>query len=68
MRLSSPEAKFFQLYSPSEGGIFVAEPVTHANAALNAPESEWPALGMRVLEPNEEMALDMRLDVRPKEA
>lgn len=68
LRLSSPQAKFFQLYSPGTGGIFVAEPVTHANAALNAPESEWPALGMQVLEPGEEMALDMRLDVIPKGA
>ena len=66
IRLSSPEAKFFQLYSPPEGGIFVAEPVTHANAALNAPESEWSELGMRVLEPGEAMSLDMRLDVIPK--
>ncbi len=47
LRLSSPEARFFQLYSPSHGGIFVAEPVTHANAALNEPESEWPELGMK---------------------
>ena len=39
------------------GGIFVAEPVTHANAALNAPEEQWPELGMRVLEPGEEMSL-----------
>ena len=38
LRLSSPDARFFQLYSPPDGGIFVAEPVTHANAALNAPE------------------------------
>ena len=37
-QLSSPDARFFQLYSPASGGIFVAEPVTHANAALNAPE------------------------------
>jgi aldose 1-epimerase len=66
LRLSSPEAKFFQVYSPPTGGIFVAEPVTHANAALNAPESEWPKLGMRVLAPDEEMSLDMRLDVIPK--
>jgi aldose 1-epimerase len=63
LRLSSPEAKFFQLYSPPDGGIFVAEPVTHANAALNAPESEWPELGMRVLDPGESMILEMRLDV-----
>jgi aldose 1-epimerase len=63
--LSSPEARFFQLYSPVEGGLFVAEPVSHANAALNAPEEQWPELGLRVLEPGEEMRLTMRLDVRP---
>ena len=63
--MSSPEASFFQLYSPKEGGLFVAEPVTHANAALNAPEEQWAALGMRVLEAGEEMSLAMRIDVRP---
>ena len=66
LRLASPEARFFQLYSPPEGGVFVAEPVTHANAALNRPEREWPELGMRVLEPGEAMSLDMRLEVTPK--
>jgi aldose 1-epimerase len=49
--LSSPDARFFQVYSPKAGGLFVAEPVTHANAALNAPEAEWPELGLRVLAP-----------------
>ena len=65
-RLSSPEARFFQLYSPAEGGIFVAEPVTHANAALNAPEADWAELGMRVLRPGETMRLDLRLEIIPK--
>ncbi len=65
LRLSSPDARFFQLYSPPDGGIFVAEPVSHANAALNAPEELWPELGMRVLEPGQEMSLAMRLDVIP---
>jgi aldose 1-epimerase len=64
--LSSPDAGFFQLYSPPAGGTFVAEPVTHANAALNAPESEWPELGMRVLEPGAAMRLRARLEVVPK--
>jgi aldose 1-epimerase len=64
LRLSSPNARFFQLYSPPGGGIFVAEPVTHANAALNEPEERWPELGLRVLAPGEEMQLDMRIDVR----
>ena len=66
LHLSSRAAGFFQLYSPSEGGIFVAEPVTHANAALNAPESEWPELGMRVLGPGKTLNLDMRIEVVPK--
>ena len=64
--LSSLQARFFQLYSTAAGGIFVAEPVTHANAALNAPEAEWAGLGLRVLEPGETMSLDMRLEVSPK--
>lgn len=63
VEMYSPEANFFQVYSPPSGGIFVAEPVTHANAALNAPEEQWPELGMRVLEPGEQMSLDMRLEV-----
>lgn len=66
LRLASREARFFQLYSPPEGGIFVAEPVTHANAALNHPEADWRELGTRVLEPGEAMSLDMRLEVIPK--
>ena len=61
--MSSPDADFFQLYSPTAGGVFVAEPVTHANAALNAPESEWPGLGMNILEPGEAMSLIMQLAV-----
>jgi aldose 1-epimerase len=64
--MSSPNAGYFQLYSPAEGGIFVAEPVTHANAALNAPENEWAELGMQVLDPGEELHLDMRLGVHIK--
>jgi len=64
--MSSPQARFFQLYSPASGGIFVAEPVTHANAALNEPEEAWASLGIEVLDPGEEMELEMRLEVQPK--
>jgi aldose 1-epimerase len=66
LTLSSPTARFFQLYSPADGGIFVAEPVTHANAALNEPEERWAELGLRVLEPGEELRLDLRLEVKPR--
>ena len=65
LRLKSADARFFQLYSPQGGGIFVAEPVSHANAALNAPEEKWAELGMRVLDPGEAMSLTMRLEVIP---
>jgi len=61
--IRSPDAGRFQLYSPPSGGHFVAEPVTHAYAALNRPEAEWSALGIRILDPGEEMALNARFDV-----
>lgn len=64
--VTSPDARFFQIYSPAEGGFFVAEPVSHANTAMNAPEEEWAELGFRVLEPGEEMALDARIEVTPR--
>jgi aldose 1-epimerase len=63
VRMHSADAGFFQVYSPREGGYFAAEPVGHANAALNAAESEWSGLGLRVLAAGEEMTLDARLDL-----
>ena len=66
LRMSSPDATFFQIYSPPDGGIVVVEPVTHANAAMNLPQDRWQAHGLRVLQPGEEMKLDMRLEVRAK--
>ncbi len=66
LEMASPDARFFQLYSPASGGIFVAEPVSHANAALNAPEDQWRGLGMKMLEPGEEMRLEMLLQVTPR--
>lgn len=62
--LSSPDARFLQIYSPPEGGFFDAEPVSHANAALNEPEQDWPALGIQLLEPGQEVDFEMRVDVR----
>ena len=67
IELASRQARFFQLYSPADGGIFVAEPVTHANAALNEPQQQWAALGIRILQPGEEMNLEARLQVQPRD-
>ncbi|NNM75878.1 aldose 1-epimerase [Sphingomonas sp. ID1715] len=64
-RMASPDAKFFQIYSPPSGGLLAAEPVSHANAALNEPEQSWPELGLRVLEPGETMRLRMDLSLMP---
>ncbi len=63
IEISSADTRFFQLYSPASGGLFVAEPVSHANAALNEPEESWAELGLRVLDPGETMRLVMRVDV-----
>jgi aldose 1-epimerase len=65
IEMRSVEADYFQVYSPASGGLFVAEPVSHANAALNAPEEEWPQLGMRILAPGEKMRLSMRIEIIP---
>ena len=66
IELTSAGVDFFQLYSPSSGGIFVAEPVSHANDALSHPEAEWQQLGIRILEPGEAMELAARIEVRRK--
>lgn len=63
IRMSSPGTRFFQLYSPVEGGLFVAEPVSHANAALNAPQDQWPQLGLKILGPGQHMTLWMRVEL-----
>lgn len=65
IELSSPDAPFLHVYSPESGGVFAAEPVSHANAALNEAEEDWPALGLRVLAPGETMSLTMRIAVIP---
>lgn len=63
IEIGSSDGRFFQLYSPAGGGLFVAEPVTHANAALNEPEEKWAELGIRVLEPGETMRLSSRFSI-----
>ncbi len=66
VELISHGERYFQLYSPEQGGIFVAEPVSHANDALSAPEAEWAELGIRILEPGETLELAARIAVRSK--
>ena len=61
LRLSSAE-RWFQVYAPVDQPILAAEPVSHANGALNAPEAEQAALGLRVLGPGETMSLMARFD------
>jgi aldose 1-epimerase len=66
LELSSPDARFLQVYSPTGAGSFDAEPVSHANAALNEPEEDWPALGIQLLEPGQEADFETRIEVRSK--
>lgn len=62
IRMSS-DASFLQVYSPSTGGFFAAEPVSHSVAALNEREEDWPELGLKVLQPGDETELIMRLEI-----
>jgi aldose 1-epimerase len=64
IEMSSPNARFFHVYSPASGGFIAAEPVSHANAALNEPEERWEELGLQVLDPDQETSLDMRIEVQ----
>ena len=62
LRLTS-EAPRFQLYSPPQGGLFVAEPVTNQNAALNRPQEQWTGLGLWILQPGESCRMQARFQV-----
>ena len=53
-----------QIYAPAQGGLVVIEPVTNANAALNAPENEWASCGLRILKQYEECSLTVRFELR----
>lgn len=59
---AEPPARWFQVYAPEGEPVLCAEPVTHANGALNAPEAEARALGLAVLEPGEHLMLRARFD------
>ena len=65
LEFSSPDAGYFQVYSPAAGGFFAAEPVQHANAALNAPEADWAAQGLVMLAPGESRWLHTHFAVLP---
>jgi len=62
LRLSSPDCRYFQVYSPGSGGLFVVEPVQHANAALNAPQEDWAQLGIALLQPGEARRMSARFE------
>ncbi|RST30008.1 aldose 1-epimerase [Sphingomonas ginkgonis] len=61
--IRSSDARYFQVYSPATGGIVVAEPVQHANAALNEPEERWAELGIVMLAPGDERSISVRFEV-----
>ena len=54
-------SQWLQIYAPSGQDYVCAEPMTHANDAFAAPESDWMLLGVRCLEPGETMSLEIRL-------
>lgn len=63
LRLSSFDAQRLQIYSPEGGGLFVAEPVQQANAALNEPQECWAELGVTLLETGETASISARFSL-----
>ena len=63
LKLSSPDAPYFQVYSPVGRGFFAAEPVQNANAALNAPQDQWQQFGIQMLAPGESRQLRVQFTV-----
>ena len=63
LEMSSADAAYFQVYSPVGRSFFAAEPVQHANAALNAREAQWPQLGLTMLAQGESRQLRVRFKV-----
>jgi aldose 1-epimerase len=59
LRLTSAAPRF-QLFSPVEGGLIAAEPVTNANGALNRPQDEWESLGLWRLAPGQTASMTAR--------
>lgn len=63
LEMSSADASYFQVYSPIGLDFFAAEPVQHANAALNAPQEQWPLLGIHLLASGESRRLRVQFKV-----
>ena len=63
LEMSSADASYFQVYSPIGRDFFAAEPVQHANAALNAPQEQWPQLGIHLLASGESRRLRVQFKV-----
>lgn len=59
----SADATRFQIYSPPNEDYFAAEPVQNTNAAFNAPQDQWSALGILMLEEAAVRQLIVRFDV-----
>ncbi len=60
----APDARYFQVYAPAAGGVVVAEPVTHANAALSLDEGAAVAAGITILSPGATFTLATRFEVK----
>ncbi len=63
LRMSSPDAGNFHVYSPVQQDYFAAEPVQNAICALNAPPAQWEELGLAMLSQGATHELTMRLEI-----
>ncbi len=64
LRMTSPDATRFHIYSPIGERYFAAEPVQNAVTALNYPQSDWHMLGIALLVHGAARELRVRFEVR----
>ena len=62
LRISSKDARRFQVFAPANEPVLCAEPVVNANDALSRPEAEWASCGIAILEPGEQASMTSRFD------
>ena len=63
LRMTSPDAQRFHVYSPVGETYFAAEPVQNAITALNSAQSNWAGLGITLLEQGEAHEMNVSMDI-----
>ncbi len=62
--MTCADATRLQVYAPPSGDFVCVEPVQNAIGALTAPQAQWPALGITLLDQGESTRLAASFEIR----